>query len=250
MKIVHLINPYKSKKENASYLYYAQPITLKSMYLAKKHAKKKGIKVKLYAINFEEDNDVVPKYFKKLPNLKKSTLSLFPKISKNRKLPIIQEMFNSVLKNCSFDYIIFTNLDIGVQKNFYTSIYSLIKNMNLKSLIINRRDNIPKFKNNKRLTKKDIKLIYREKGEKHPGKDCFIIKREILKKINMDSMFTGYSPWGNTLYYLLKKKDINIKVFKNLFLTFHLGKDRAWKKSNNKLLDKNLELSKIIKKKV
>ena len=55
-------------------------------------------------------------------------------------------MFDSILYNSDADYVIFTNSDIGVQKNFYKKVNEIINKENLKSFIINRRDNIPKFK--------------------------------------------------------------------------------------------------------
>ena len=79
-------------------------------------------------------------------------------------------MFDSILQNSDADYIIFTNSDIGVQKIFYKKINEFIHKDNLKSFIINRRDNIPKFKEGKRLTGKDLDYIYKESGQTHPGK--------------------------------------------------------------------------------
>lgn len=243
IKIAHLINPFKCSEDNPSYLYYAQPITFKSMHNAQLEAQKVGIDVKLYAINYPEDDEIIPEYFIKLPHLKKSTMSEFPKISHNRKLPIIQEMFDSILQNSDADYIIFTNSDIGVQKKFYIEINKFIHKDNLKSFIINRRDNIPLFKNKKRLTEKELNIIYKKKGKTHKGKDCFIINRKILEKINMNLMFTGYPPWGNTLYKFLKRIDKNTHLYKNLYLTFHLGSDKSWNKVKSKLWFKNIEIS-------
>ena len=40
IKISHIINPFKCDKENSSYLYYAQPITFKSMLIAKRRAQR------------------------------------------------------------------------------------------------------------------------------------------------------------------------------------------------------------------
>ena len=145
---------------------------------------KKEIDVKLYAANYQEDDDIIPEYFIKLPYLKKSTMTEFPEISGEKKLPIIQEMFNSILQHSDAEYIIFTNSDIGVQKHFYNKVTDYIYKYNLESFVINRRNNIPKIKNNKRLTHQDLDIIYKEKGEKHPGKDCFIIKRNIYTIIN------------------------------------------------------------------
>ena len=245
IKIAHLINPYKCKKNNSSYLYYAQPITFKSMHNAQLEAHNIGIDVTLYAANYPEDDEIIPNYFIKLPYLKKSTASEFPKIAGNRKLPIIQEIFDLILQNSDADYVIFTNSDIGIQKDFYKKVTEFINKDNLKSFVINRRNNIPKFKDNKRLTEKNLDLIYKEKGMKHPGKDCFVMDRKILEQINMKLMFIGYPPWGRTLYNCLKKIDTNIYTYKNEYLTFHLGRDRAWKKNvTNALQLKNREISK------
>ena len=228
MKIAHLINPYKCPKENKSYLYYAQPITFQSMRSAQLEAKKKNIEVVLCAAFFKEDEEIVPDYFVKLPYLVNSTKKYFPGISGNKKLPIIQEMFNKVLKKTNANYIIFTNVDIGVQKNFYIRVRNIIVNKKLPSFVINRRNNIPKIKNGKRLGPDDLDIIYKEKGKKHPGKDCFVMKRNFIKKIKLNKMFTGYPPWGNTLHILLSKVNNRHKIFKNLFLTFHIGFDSQW----------------------
>jgi len=255
IKIAHLINPFKCSKDNPSYLYYAQPITFKSMHNAQWEAQKVGIDVKLYAVNYTEDDEFIPDYFIKLPHLKKSTMSEFPKIARNKKLPIIQEMFDSILQNSDADYIIFTNSDIGVHKNFYKKVNEFIHKDNLKSFIINRRDNIPKFKDGKRLTEKDLDIIYKESGQTHPGYDCFIIHRKILEKINMDLMFTGYPPWGYILHNCMKKINKKTHVYKNEYMTFHLGCDCAWdlnvidgekKTANLELWSLNTQISKKI----
>lgn len=242
IKIAHLINPFKCSEDNPSYLYYAQPITFKSMRNSQIEAIKVGIDIKLYSVNYPEDDEIIPNYFIKLPHLKKSTLTEFPEISKNKKLPIIQEMFDSILQNTDADYIIFTNADIGVQKNFYKKIYSFIVKDNLESFIINRRNNIPKFINNLRLTENNLDIIYKEKGRKHPGKDCFIFKRDILEKINMGKMFTAHPPWGFTLHKLMNKINKNTHLFTDEFLTFHLGRDINHR-NNLELFKKNKEIA-------
>ena len=110
MKIAHVLNPFKCDKDNPSYLYYAQPITFKSMRNAQLEAKKENIDVELYAANFPEDDEIIPDYFIKLPHLKKSTKTLFPRISGNKKLPIIQEMLDLTFNHSDADYIIFTKI--------------------------------------------------------------------------------------------------------------------------------------------
>lgn len=244
IRIAHLINPFKCNEDHPSYLYYAQPVTFKSMYAAKKEAETIGIKVDLYAVNFPEDDEIIPDFFIKLPFLRESTKTIFPDISGEKKLPIIQEMLVSIYNNTDAEYIVFTNSDIGVQRNFYVEIYNLILSKSLNSLIINRRDNIPKFKNQIRLTEHHLDIIYEESGYKHRGKDCFIMKRELLKRIDMGNMFTGYPPWGNTLYTILQEIDQSCTLYTNLYLTFHLGADKSWLGTKNKLWEQNIQESK------
>ena len=249
IKIAHVINPFKANINDESYLYYAQPITFRTMFKAKKSAAKRDISVNLYAANFKEDNDIVPCYFNKLSNLKNSTKNLFSSVSRKKKLPIIQEIFDLILKESDADYIVFTNADIAVQKKFYVFIHNLIQK-NHKTIIINRRDNIPKFKNNVRLGIKHLKELYNEKGDSHQGIDCFIMKRDVLKKVYMDKMFLGYPPWGSVLYDLLRKIDPKVLWLRyntDPYMTFHLGKDRSWQKQKNSKIRKlNFKLSKNV----
>ena len=247
IRLAHVINIFNCKKDNPSFLYHAQPITFKSMRESQLHGERNGININLYTINYPEDDIIIPHFFKKLPHLQNSTMKQFPKISGSKKLPIIQEIFDSILENTDEDYLIFTNSDIGVQLNFYQEIIEMIHKETLKSFIINRRT-IPKYKKGEILTINDLNYIYKKKGEPHPGYDCFVIHRSILKNINMGLMFTGYPPWGSTLKRILNKIDNNCILFKNKYLTFHLGDDKSWINSDNLLGRKNKKLShKILK---
>lgn len=244
MKIAHIINPFKCNKDNSSYLYYAQPITFKSMLQSKKFSQNnvKGLSIDLLAINYEEDDEIIPKNFIKLPNLKRSVMDLY---DTNKKLPFINDILQSANTYKEYDYIIYTNSDISVKLNFYKRIYHIIKNNNNNiNFIINRRDNIPKFHKKKRLNQNNLKLLYKFKGKKHVGYDCFIIKKELLDKINLEDLFIGYPPWGMVLYQLMKnysdKNNQIMKVFKDTFLTFHIGTDKPWKSNSDSLFEINI----------
>lgn len=243
MKIAHVINPFKCAEDNPSYLYYAQPITFKSMHTSQLNAKELDIDVKLYTINYPEDDEIVPDYFIKLPHLKRSTQSEYPEISKNKKLPFVQDILDEVYINSDADYIVFTNSDICVHKYFYREIFKIITEKNPDFFIINRRDNIPKFKDGKRLTEDDLDYIYTQKGNQHPGFDCFIMKSELVKKVNMKNMFTGYPPWGYTLRDRLVRNSKVGMVFTDKFLTFHLGCDKVWEKGKSALWNQNIRNS-------
>lgn len=228
MKVGHLINPFRCKPDNASYLYYAQPITFESMY----RAQKLEDNVELFAVGFDEDYEILPDYFTRLPALTRSTLD-FGSISNGRKLPFVQDMLDAI-KKTDIDVLVFTNVDIGVQENFYKSIKHELKRSD--SFTIHRRDNIPK-------SLKSLDEIYKHPGEYHKGHDCFIIKRELLSRINLGDMFVGFPPWGQALVNRLKFLDPTFRMLKFTHLTFHIGKDELWRQEEtHPLWKKNINL--------
>lgn len=249
MIIAHIINPVNVNEDNPSYLFYTQPLTFESMLSSKKFVENKynTHKINLYSINYPEDDEIIPDYFIKLPYLINSTKLKYPKLSK-KKLPFLQDIFNSVLKNVKADYYIYSNSDIIVNKTFYDFIIKKIYRYNYDFMIINRRDNIPKFINDIRLNIEHLNLIYSLDGEIHMGKDCFIIKKSILQKINMKDIFIAHPPWGGTLARYLRNLSNNYKVFGLEFFTYHLGNDNNHGNSNlnNPLTIKNKENSKFV----
>ena len=239
MKIAHIINPVKVDESNKSYLFYAQPITFESMYLSKKYSenKDKNLDVSLYAVNFPEDESIIPEYLNRLPHLKNSVNKDYPTLT-HRKLPFLQEIFDIIKENIDADYYIYTNSDITLRDTFYLKVKYFIKNYKLESLIINRRDNIPKFINNIRLTKEHLNIITTLEGETHPGRDCFVMSKRVFHEINMKKIFIGCPPWGRILMEYLGKISKRIKILRNEYITFHIGCDNNHKNSKKTPLTK------------
>ena len=235
MIIAHIINPVLVNKDNTSYLYYTQPITFKSMHNAKKYTEniRNDIKIDLYTIGYPEDDVIIPDYFIKLPYIQNSTKEYYPEIS-NKKLPFLQDIFDSIKKYVNADYIIYSNSDIIAHYKLYEFIYFNINHYNYDSMIINRRDNIPKYINNIQLNEEHINLIYELNGEKHIGRDCFIIEKSIFDKLDMQNIFIAHPPWGLVLMKYLDSISSNFKLFRNEYLTFHLGNDNNHKDNSKK----------------
>ena len=224
--IAHVINPFKTEPDNASYLFYAQPITFNSMLLAQQEAIKKNIHVDLYSVNYPEDDEIIENGFEKLPHLIRSTASSYPELT-NRKLPFLDDILNTLKNNSTADYFVFTNTDILVNRTFYTKVSEYIESGH-EAFVINRRDNIPKFIDGKRLSVDDLELIYSLPGEIHGGFDCFIFHRQLLERINIEDMFIGFPPWGNLLKQELYKNAKQFSIFTDWHETFHIGNDRSW----------------------
>lgn len=249
MIIAHILNPVKVNESNPSYLYYTQPVTFESMLLAKKYAEKNHDlwKVNLYSINYPEDNIIVPDYFINLPFLTRSTKDLYNDISK-KKLPFIQDIFDSMLKYICADYYIFTNSDIILNEKCYDFIIKKIIRYDYEAIIINRRDNIPKMINNIRLGVEHLNLINILDGERHMGKDFFVIKKNILQKIKMQDIFIAHPPWGGLLTKYLRSLTNRFKLFGYEYFTYHLGNDNNHGNSNttNEMTIINTKNAKVI----
>lgn len=233
MIIAHVINPVLANQDNTSYLYYTQPITFEAMFESKKYIENNhdNVKINLYSIGYPEDDIITPDYFIKLPYLTKSIKDIYIDLSE-KKLPFLQDIFDSIKNYVNADYIIYSNSDIIVHTKFYEFIYTNINKYNYDSMIINRRDNIPKFINNIQLNKDYLNLIFELDGERHIGRDCFIIEKSIFDKIDMKDVFIAHPPWGLVLMKYLDDISTNFKLFRNEYLTFHLGNDNNHKNNN------------------
>lgn len=224
-KIAHIINPVVVDK--SSDLFYAQPITVRSMIEARKFSNS-GVDVKLFAAVYPEDEILANKNFDKIIFLSKSVLDL-KKFNIKRKLPLIKDILDGLYNNSDAEYFIYTNSDIGLQPYFYNYIKELI-DLGYDGMCINRKT-IPKSVERIGMLKvENLSLIYTLNGNKHPGIDCFIFKRSILKKFNLGDICIGFPPIGTVLKENIEKYSTSFHWEKNANTTFHLGSDRAWKK--------------------
>jgi len=231
----HIINPVPFTKSNVSHLNIAQPVTFLSMAEARRCAEREGLEVDLFSVQLKGERSKLPEEFLKLPPLKGDINSFYKFAKKQKPLPRIYDILNSLYKNSYAKYFIYTNVDIGVHPDFYIQIYKIL-NDGYDAIIVNRRD-IPKGKGEVVFTSDDLKEIYSMPGKRHPGKDCFIFRRDIFKKLILKNVCIGAPPIGSVLAGQIQRNSNNLKFIKNGVknkMTFHLGSDRAWKNSDNK----------------
>jgi|GEM_PF-254027 len=218
IKIAHIINPVKV--DRSSDLYIAQPIAFETIKIAKEFAKD-NVKIDLFSAQFPEDIDFVPNFFLKTKNLGRSVLDLGT-FKEKRKLPILKDILDRLYISSDADYFIYTNSDIALTPNFYTSIAKIIE-QGYDAFVINRRtipDHYSKIE--------DIPLMYSEIGESHKGWDCFIYKKTLYKAFELGNVCVGIGGVGRVLLWNLVSKARKFEEFKNCHLTFHIGNDRIW----------------------
>lgn len=213
MNFAHVINPVNAPK--GSELAAVQPVTFESIRVAKEFAQSK-VQVELYAVGYSEDREVVPAYFTWLPPLQRSVLDL-GKFTRQKKYPLLADVFKSVAEASKAEYLLFTNMDIGLMPQFYSAVSELL-NEGPDALIVNRRCISKKYKGVEQLP-----LMYSDYGVPHPGFDCFVFKRELLDKLILADVCAGVSFSEITLVHNFIAFANKLKLVDDLHLTFHIG---------------------------
>jgi hypothetical protein len=212
-RIAHIINPFEAQE--SSDLYYAQPITFLSMLKAREAAKSK-VAVELVSAQFNEDRALVPEGFKLTIDLEKSVLDLH-KFTKQVKLPLLADILERLYEESNADYLIYTNVDIGLYPNFYLKVNEFIE-QGYDAFIINRRRIEDKYN-----FVSDLEKIYEESGKTHPGFDCFVFHRSLYPKLKLQGICIGVPFIEISFSQNLFALATNFKLFEDEKLTFHIG---------------------------
>jgi hypothetical protein len=218
-RFVHVINP--AKVGPGSSLYLAQPITFESLRVAQEFAASQGVDVDLCAVNFPEDDEIVPEFFRQRKHLTRSVLDL-GKFRIERKLPLIADILDTARSTSNAEWIIYTNVDIAVQPHFYMSIDEILRR-GIDACMITRRTLKKDYTSPSQLAE-----MYADEGVDHPGDDCFIFSRAALAKFDLGDACIGIKFVARILAFNLILNAQRFEHFRNLHVTFHIGDDRVW----------------------
>jgi hypothetical protein len=225
--IAHLINPCVVSE--TSDLFVAQPITFESLRRARQFAEG-AVTVNLLTAQFPQDKAIVPSDFVPTPDLDRSILDM-GEFQVNRKLPLFRDLLERLYHySDDADYLIYTNVDIAVQPNFYLEVDRLI-NQGLDAFVITRRTISKTYSQ-----PSEIELMYQEVGTSHPGHDCFVFAKHLFPKFALGNACIGAAWFDKSLLWNMIAHASHFAAFPDLRLTFHLGDDKRWKKSDSREL--------------
>lgn len=217
LRIMHIVNPVEVGPQ--SDLFLAQPVTFASMERARENMDD-DVQVSFHAACYLEDESLIPSFFDSKTILTHSVLDE-KQFLKPRKLPLIQDIISSV-KGEDYDYLIYTNVDIAVMPWFYSTIADRIHE-GVEAFIINRRTISTDFS-----SPDDLRKMFAQAGDIHPGLDCFIMKRELVEQLYLGKTCIGATFVGKVLKTNLISLTDRFKLYEKDHLTFHLGDDRSW----------------------
>ncbi len=211
--IAHIVNLFQASE--TSDLKLAQEVTLASMIRAKNESKNPGL-ITLLSAQIEADQVMILADFMATSNLKRDVTDLHP-FSNKMHLPVLKDILDRLYNESDAEYLIFSNVDIGVQPHFYDAVNEII-DAGHDAFMINRRRIEEKFNSVNQLDE-----MLAEKGKTHPGFDCFVFKRELYPKFSLAEVCIGVPFIEITLSQNLFCFAKNPKVFADEFLTFHIG---------------------------
>ncbi|MGB0918336.1 MAG: hypothetical protein ACPGU4_12155 [Flavobacteriales bacterium] len=211
--ITHIVNLFQPAK--TSDLKLAQEVTIASMVRAKNNASNPA-NIQLFSAQTATDLEIVPKEFFATKNLERDVTNL-GEFSKPLPLPLISDILDRAYHESDSEYLIFTNVDIGLHLNFYQQVLDFIDDGH-DAFMINRRRIPAKFTSASQLDE-----MLEETGMKHPGFDCFVFHRSLYPKFALANICIGVPFIGITLAQNLLCFAKNPKVFTDEHLTFHIG---------------------------
>ncbi|MFH1176606.1 MAG: hypothetical protein V1750_04290 [Acidobacteriota bacterium] len=223
MRIAHLIHPAAVSPDRD--LFKAQPITFASMVAAAAFARDHGAAgVELLAVQMAGEEELsLPPEFRRLPPLQRSVDDYQP-VQEPRRLALAADLFEALGRGAgAAEWGIYTNVDIGVQPHFYSTVAALIA-QGFDAFAINRRTISAGFE-----SAADLPLMYAEPGAPHPGWDCFVFPVALIARFRLGAVCVGAAGFGRSVLANLAVLGKRFHVFEDLHATFHLGNEQIWK---------------------
>lgn len=218
-RFAHIVSPVKVGP--SSDLYVAQPITFESLRVAQRFAASCSLDVDLCAVNFPEDDEIVPPFFECRKHLKQSVLDV-GSFAVPKKLPLIKDILDLATAAVEAEYFIYSNVDIAVVPHFYLSLDDIAREC-WDAFMITRRTLSGNYTSPAQLWR-----MYADLGDRHPGNDCFVFRREAYAEYDLGEACIGARNFAKILGVNLIVHARRFRHFKDLHLTFHIGDDRNW----------------------
>lgn len=215
-RLAHIVNPFTAASPPQA---LAQDVTLESMRVARDHA---GLaEVDLLTAQFAEDRSIIPDGFVATVDLDRSVLDC-GNFASRRRLPILADILYRLFEASDAEYLIYTNIDIGVVPSFYDAVCRLI-DRGFDAFSITRRTLSTDYS-----SVDELPLMVAEVGKPHPGTDCFVFPRRIVPDLRLGEACLGAFLIAKNFQLNLICNSSRYRKFTDLHLTFHLGDDRAW----------------------
>lgn len=219
----HIINPFPCPETSEHGI--ASKITYESLRIAVEDAHKQGIEVEVHAVVLPGDEVAIKPPAKLAGHLARTVQDIRP-MSPRRPLPLISDILTTGAGATHCDYLIFTNMDIAVQPDFYSQLHEIIEKRFEPGtpFTVYRRNISSHYTRIEQLPE-----MYRQPGQVAYGYDCFVFPRSYVPQLDLGNCCIGAAYFDYLLFIALDAvSGFRAKRINDRALTFHLGNDIAW----------------------
>lgn len=223
ISFTHIINPFVCAPGSEHGI--ASRITYASMRTAIAHARQADIAVTIQAVILPGDEAAIQppaRFGGHLPRTVQDIRALHPA----RPFPLIADILAAGSASASSTHLIFTNMDIALQPDFYVRLHSLIETRFDRStpFIVYRR-NIPGHYTEAG----QLPAMHAEPGELAYGFDCFVFPAACVPQLDLGNCCVGAAHFDYLMFMALDAASgFRIQRVADMPLTFHIGNDIAW----------------------
>jgi hypothetical protein len=224
----HIINPFPCPENSEHGI--ASAITYESLRIAVEEARKHGIQIEVKAVVLHGD-EIAIKPPAELSGLLERTVQDIRPLHPKRAYPLISDILRIGAESTDCDYLIFTNMDIAVQPDFYRQLNHIVENRFEPGtpFTIYRRNIPSRFNSIDQLPE-----MYRENGQVAYGYDCFVFPKSYVAQLDLGNCCIGAAHFDYLLFIALDAvSGFRVKRINDLSLTFHIGNDIAWSSQIN-----------------
>jgi hypothetical protein len=222
ISFTHILNPFPSKPGSEHSV--ASKVTWASIRAAKAVADGEGIQVECHAVVLSGDESSAEVPTSRISLLTR-TVQDIKKLRPGRPLPLIEDILKLGAEGSDCSHIIFSNMDIALQPQFYVSVHKLVAT----ALTPDCSFAISRINIDKRLADAGIDEMYAADGEIGQGYDCFVIPKQLIGRLDLGHSCIGAPHFDLLLYMCLDTLGGgNMRHITDAKLTFHLGNDISW----------------------
>lgn len=219
----HILNPFPCPDNSEHGI--ASRITFESLRVAVETARTHGIQVEVHAVVLPGDEAAVKPPARLAGRLDRTVQDIRP-MSPTRPFPLIADILRTGAQASESDYLIFTNMDIAVQPDFYAQLHEIIEKRFEPGtpFTVYRRNISSRFDRIDQLPE-----MYRQPGQIAYGYDCFVFPRSYVSQLDLGNCCIGAAHFDYLLFIALDAvSGFRTRRINDLALTFHIGNDIAW----------------------
>ena len=203
----------------------ASRITYESLRIAAEQGRGYGIHIEVNAVVLLGD-EIAIKPPAKLSGILERTVQDICPLRPQRPYPLISDILRVGAESTNCDYLIFSNMDIAVQPDFYLQLNEIIeRRFEPGAPFTVYRRNIPSYFN----SIDQLPEMYREGGKIAYGYDCFVFPKSYVAQMDLGNCCIGAAHFDYLLFMALDAvSGFRVRRINDIPLTFHIGNDIAW----------------------